>query len=345
MSLDERVQIEKWRDQGVGVRQIAVRLGRSPSTVSREIRRRSWTPVDSAAAYAPYRYARGSLGSWNTRQYRASVAQSHADKARACSHLPYRMRNDVLLNWVLDGLRRGWSPEMISGRLPLEFDDPHLRVSAETLYQWIYDPGQARRQLYQYLPRGRRKRRHHGGRRVHHDRIKWRVSIHERPTVVEDRAQAGHWEADSVVGLRGTGVIHTEVERTSRYVKAILLPHGTADATVKAQISWFQTLPTALARSVTCDNGTEFTQHYHLADSLGIPTYFADPYSAWQRGTNEHFNGRIRRYLPKGESFADLTQNELDQITTEINNQPRKILGWATPAEIFHELLSKPATP
>lgn len=284
-----------------------------------------------AAAYAPYRYARGSAGPWNQRQYRASRAQAHADRARACSHQPWRMRDDRLVDWVVKRLEKGWTPQEISGRLPVEFDDAKMRVSTETLYQWIYAPTMRHRQLWQYLPRGLRRRRRHGGRRVHHERIRWRVSIHARPSVIEDRAQFGHWEADSVLGLRGTGVIHTEVERTSRFLIAVKLAAGTADATVTAQRNIFAALPAHAGRSITCDNGTEFARHYELADTLGIPSYFADPYSAWQRGTNEHFNGRIRKYLPKGTSLTDLTQTELDDIITEINNRPRKILDWATP--------------
>lgn len=172
----------------------------------------------------------------------------------------------------------------------------------------------------------------------------WRTSIHDRPASVEDRIDFGHWESDSVLGLRGTGAIHTTVERRSRFLHAIKLPGTFAQATVDAQIAFYQTLPAHAVASVTADNGSEFALHYKLADTLAIPTYFADPYSASQRGTNEHFNGRLRKYLPKGTSFAGLSQTELDEFVTEINNRPRKILGWATPAEVFQELSSEEAT-
>lgn len=252
------------------------------------------------------------------------------------------MRTGQLIDWVLSHLRKGWTPEEIAGRLPIEFpDNPRMRISAETLYAWIYAPKQAHRQLWQYLPRGHKKRRKRTGRRVHCERTRWRTSIHDRPFEVEDRAQFGHWEADSVLGLRGTGAIHTSVERRSRYLIAHKIPAVTAAATLHAQISMFTRLPAHAARSVTADNGPEFAHHYRLADTLAIPTYFADPYSAWQRGTNEHFNGRIRKYLPKGTSFQGLTQTELDEFTHEISNRPRKILGWTTPAEAFQELCSQ----
>jgi IS30 family transposase len=256
------------------------------------------------------------------------------------------MVHDRLVDWVISALRRGWTPQEIAGRLPSEFpDDPLMRVSAETVYSWIYLPAQLHRQLRQYLTRGHRKRRKGQGRRVHSERIKWRTSIHDRPAVIENRHEFGHGEADSVLGLRGTGGLHTNVERRSRELFAIKIESITAQATLEAQLTSFTSLPAHAGRSVTADNGSEFAYRDKLADTLAIPTYFADPYSAYQRGTNEHFNGRIRRYLPKGTSFAELTQTELDEYVTEINNRPRKILGWATPAEVFQELSSKETTP
>lgn len=255
------------------------------------------------------------------------------------------MRSDELVDWVIKHLGKGWTPEEISGRLPIEFpDDKHMRASSETFYAWIYAPAQRHRQLCQYLPRGLKKRRKRSGRRVHSERIKWRTSIHDWPAGVEDRIEFGHWEADSVLGLRGSGGIHTNVERTSRFMTGVKLPAITAQATLDAQLTIFTAMPAHAARSVTADNGSEFAFHYQLADTLAIPTYFADPYSAYQRGTNEHFNGRLRKYLPKGTSFDDLAQAELDEFITEINNRPRKILGWATPAEVFQELSSQQTT-
>lgn len=135
------------------------------------------------------------------------------------------------------------------------------------------------------------------------------------------------------------------MERRSRYTRAVKIPQIAAGPTLNAQLSIYTTLPAHAVKSITADNGSEFAFHYKLADTIGVPTYFADPYSAWQRGTNEHFNGRIRKYLPKGTSFEGLIQPELDQIVNEINNRPRKVLGWATPAEIFQELNSAQTTP
>ncbi len=249
------------------------------------------------------------------------------------------MLNDRLLNLVTDHLQRAWTPEEICGGLPLEFpNDPAMRLCPETLYAWIYSTDQRERKRWQYLSRGRKRRRKRGGRRTHSERFKWRTSIRDRPAVVGDRLEFRHWESDSVLGAPGTGALHTSVERASRYLQAARIPDTTAEQTLKAQLEVYRELPGHAVRSVTVDNSVEFALHYQLADAVAVPTYFADPYSAWQRGTNEHFNERIRKYLPKRTSFVDLSQEELDELIAEINNRPRKCLGWLTPAEVFQEL-------
>jgi transposase, IS30 family len=158
--------------------------------------------------------------------------------------------------------------------------------------------------------------------------------------VVEDRTEFGHWEADSVLGACGTGGLHTEVERTSRYLVATKIKAVTAQATLDAQQTMVSKLPAHAVKSITADNGSEFAWHHKLADSVGVPTYFAVPYSAWQRGANEHFNGRIRKYIPKRTRLDTITEEELADIITEINNGPRKVLDWQTPAEVFTRLCS-----
>lgn len=178
------------------------------------------------------------------------------------------------------------------------------------------------------------------GRGVHRERIKYRVSIHDRPKEVETREEFGHWESDSVLGAGNTGGIHTMVDGKSCYYGGVKIAAVTAAATLDGQIGVYRALPAHAVRSVTADNGGEFAHHYQLADTIGVPTYFCDPYSAHQRGSNDHFNGRLRRYLPKGTRFDDLTQTELDEFVWVINNRPRKVLGWATPAEVFQELCS-----
>ena len=147
-----------------------------------------------------------------------------------------------------------------------------------------------------------------------------------------------------MIGAAHTGGIHTSVERKSRYLCAQALDAVTATATLQAQQEIYSRFPSHAVSSITADNGSEFAHHYKLADQIGVPTYFCDPYSAHQRGTNEHFNGRLRKYLPKGTRFDDLTQEELDAYVNEINNRPRKVLGWRTPAEVFQELCSMETT-
>lgn len=339
LTLADRVEIEKLLDLGHTNAEIARRIGVNRSTIGREITRRSWQPEHDHANLRPYLRNKLDTRDRHERVYLAGQAQHHADTRRARSHQPYRMRCDRLVDWLITHLRKGWTPEEISGRLPLEFPgDPRMRAATETMYAWIYAPEQQHRALWQYLERGQKKRRRIKGRSVHTERIKHRVSIHDRPAEIEDREEFGHWESDSVLGTRGTGALHTTVERTSRYYAAIKIHTVAAEPTLHAQLGLYQQLPAHAVRSITVDNGSEFAHHYRLADTIGVPTYFCDPYSAYQRGCNEHFNRRIRRYLPKGTSFADLTQEELDEYVREINNRPRKVLGWSTPAEVFEEL-------
>lgn len=339
LSIDDRIEIERALDLGLSRAEIARRLGVHRSTITRELRRGSWQPERDHANLRPYLRNKLNTRGPHDRLYLAGQAQLSAVTRGERSHQPFRMAYDRLVDWLITHLRKGWTVEEIAGRVSIEFpDDPRMRVSAETLYAWIYDPKQQHRGLAQYLPRGHKKRRRRKGRNVHRERFKWRTSIHDRPSEIEDRQQFGHWESDSVVGAHGSGGIHTTVERTSRYFQAVKIEAITARATVDAQIALFRPLPGHAVRSVTADNGSEFAFHYELADAIAVPTYFADPYSAYQRGTNEHFNGRLRRYLPKGTNFEDLTQEQLNEYINEINNRPRKIHGWATPAEIFHEL-------
>ncbi|MEO6943686.1 MAG: IS30 family transposase [Lacisediminihabitans sp.] len=346
LTLEDRIEIARLQDWGISKAEIARRLGVHRTTITRELVRGSWQPEHDHANLRPYLRNRLNTRGPHDRLYLGGQAHLQAQLRSARSHQPHRMSYDRLVDWVITQLRKGWTPGEIAGRVPIEFpNDPRMRVGTETLYAWIYAPEQSHRHLWQYLPRGQRKRRKRCGRKVHSERIKWRTSIHDRPAVIEDRGQFGHWEADSILGARGTGGLHTSVERHSRFLVGVKIPAITAQATLNAQQAMFTTMPAHAARSVTVDNGSEFAYHYQLADTLGIPTYFADPYSAYQRGTNEHFNGRIRRYLPKGTSFEDVTQTELDEFITEINNRPRKILGWATPAEVFQELSSNQATP
>lgn len=234
----------------------------------------------------------------------------------------------------LKKLREGWSPEQISGRLELEKGKQVIHW--ETIYRWIRLPEYESKRLWEYLALKRKKRHKKYGRKVQRSKIPNRVSIHTRGKRINNRKQFGHWEGDSIIGQQTKSkVIHTEVERKTRYLQAIVINSKSVTDTVEAQKKIFIQLP---AKTVTMDNGLEFVKHEEL-NELGIKTYFADPYCSEQRGTNENTNGLIRRYLPKKTSFETLTQTELDDIVWEINNRPKKVLNFSTPYEVLQKSL------
>ena len=233
---------------------------------------------------------------------------------------------------------RGWSPLPVSGRLRVLWpDDALMRVCPETIYRWVYSSRPLRERWARCLPRGHRRRRRHGGRRTSRFPIPGRVPISERPPEADGRSAFGHWEADSVIGVGCN--LHTEVERRTRFLMARVVPDKTAGESVGAQLDMFSPLPAGARVSVTHDNGTEFAHHERLRDGLGMATYFADPYSSWQRGSNENRNGMIRRYLPKRSEIRMDMAGELREIVDEADNRPMRVLGYRTPAEAFADEL------
>lgn len=341
LNLDERIEIDKRHDRGESLRTIADALSRSPSTLSRELRRGRWRPSHENAAYRPYRDAGLHGGALSPPQYRADRAHRKAAARAARSHQRTRLSSDAAITYLVNKLGDGWTPEMIAGRVRIDFPDtPAMWMSHETIYRFIYAPENQHRRLHEYLPHGRKKRRKHHGRKVHSSKIPHRVSIHHRPPEVDERAVFGHWEGDSVLGTKSRGDgIHTEVERHTRLLRATKVAALSSREGIEAQKRLFGPLPVHARVSTTMDNGTEMHLHTELVTDYGMDTYFADPYSSWQRGTNEHHNGRLRRYYPKGTDFSHLSEEELQAAVTEINNQPRKCLGWFTPAEAFDEHL------
>ncbi|WFP16193.1 IS30 family transposase [Citricoccus muralis] len=346
LSLDERIEIEKRYDRGESGRTIAGALSRSPATISRELGRGRWRPFHENASYTVYRDPALHGGERTQAQYRAARAHRKAQTRGARSHQRTRLCSDEAITYLITKLRDGWTPEMIAGRSRIEFPDtPAMHMSHETIYRFIYARQNRHRRLYEYLPRGRKKRRKHHGRRVHSSKIPNRVSIRHRPPEIDARTVFGHWEGDSVLGVKSRGDgIHTEVERHSRMMMATKVEALTSQAGVDAQKRPFGPLPEHARVSTTMDNGTEMHRHTELVTDYGMDTYFADPYSSYQRGTNEHHNGRLRRYYPKGTDFSHLSEAELQAAVTEINNQPRKCLGWFTPAEAFDEHLHSETT-
>ncbi len=311
----ERAQIEFLHQQGHSHSAIGRMLGRHASSVGRELTRNSTA---------------GSYG--------AEKAQALYEERRKACRPKGRLAHEPLREYVEEKIAvEELSPELVSGCLQLDFPQaPKMRVCPETLYSAIYANRHHLDYLQDYLPQKRRTRQKRGqqkGRRG--TSIPNRVGIEERPAAVEERKEIGHWEGDLVVGKGQDGFIVTRVERTSRLLEAVKVQSKRAKEVSQAVIQVLMERPISWVKSITFDNGTEFSDHQTLSQQLGVDVYFADPYAAYQRGSNEQVNGRIRRYLPKGTSFQNLTQDQIDYIVERINNRPRKCLGFRTPAQVF----------
>ncbi len=308
---NERDKIAVWFGSGLAIREISRRLGRDPSIISREIKRNRCGD-----------------------DYVAIHAQNLATKRSIKAKHRHPLKNPFVYSYTLEKLRESWSPEQICGRLKLEFGKS--LICCETIYVYIHDDENKEKRLWDFLTIKRQKRRKKFGRQVKKTRIPNRVSIHLRDESIDDRIDFGHWEGDSVIGKQEKSkVIHTEVDRKTRYLQAMIIDSKSSIDTVEIQKKMFSLLP---AYSVTTDNGTEFAKHEEL-NKLGIKTYFADPYCSGQRGTNENTNGLIRRYLPKKTNFDNLDQSDLDDIVFEINNRPKKVLEFSTPFEALQKEL------
>ena len=375
LSFVEREEIALECARGTGVRAIARKLGRSPSTISREIRRNSATRSGEF-------------------DYRATAAQWHADRAAKRPKISKLAVNPVLRDYVQDRLsgliatpdgiafegpvvvwkgRRAvlrqnrrwssaWSPEQISQRLKVDFpEDPTMRISHEAIYQALYIQGRGalRRELSACLRSGRalrlpRERSRNRSKAFIADAL----MISDRPAEIGDRAVPGHWEGDLILGL-GSSAIGTLVERTTRFTMLLHLPrmegHGTtksvkngpalaghgAEAVRDAIAGTISSLPAHLRRSLTWDQGAEMAQHAQLRIDTGLEIYFCDPQSPWQRGSNENTNGLLRQYFPKGTDLSQHGAEELSAVAHALNTRPRKTLGWQTPAEALDRLLKQ----
>jgi IS30 family transposase len=338
LSFIEREEIAILWAQKCAVREIARRVSRSPSTISRELRRNAAT--------------RG--GRW---EYRASTAQWHAERRAARPKVSKLAAHDRLREHVQDKLSGPgrWSPEQIVRRLEFDFpDDGSMRVSHEAIYQALYVQGRGalRRELTACLRTGRavRKPQRRAGVRGKRS-IPPEIMISERPAEVADRAVPGHWEGDLIVGS-ASSAIGTLVERKTRFVMLVHLPRlpelvqgergwsGRGAETVRdALTTTITTLPRELRRSLTWDQGSEMYQHAQLKIAADIDIYFCDPHSPWQRGTNENTNGLLRQYFPKGTNLSVHSGERLADVAAALNGRPRKTLGWKTPAEAFNEEL------
>jgi transposase, IS30 family len=320
----DREEIAHLRRLGHTVSAIARAVGFDKATISRELRRNT-----------------------TGGRYRASTAQAVADD-RARRSRPAKLAKDTRLRGEVEGrLEHNESPEQIANRLPLDFpDDPEMRVSHETIYQSLYvqSRGALRRDLTGHLRTGRALRKPHAqaGHGPGGSQLRDVISISERPPEVEDRAVPGHWEGDLIMGAANTSAIGTLVERATGYLIPLHLPEDhTALTTQNAICEAMAKLPETLRLTLTWDRGTEMTNHAQIAQATGLTIYFADPASPWQRGSNENTNGLLRQYFPKSTDLSFWGPGYLQQVALEMNNRPRKRLGWRTPAEALDALLSQ----
>ena len=318
LSLAEREEITIGLARGETLTAIAARLGRATSTISREV---------------------GANGGRSG--YRAWCAHM---RARRSARRPKvrKLTCRALSGQVTEWLKELWSPEEIARRLRLEFpEDPMMWVSHETIYKalFVQGRGELRRELHRCLRSGRAARKAQGAVREPH--IAGMVMISERPAEAEDRAVPGHWEGDLIMGRSNRSAVGTLVERATRYVLLLHLPDGRSpEAVAGAMKAAIATLPHELVRTITWDQGKEMTGHRSFTVQTGIPIYFCDPHSPWQRGSNENTNGLLRQYMPKGTDLSVHTAEDLLQIQRSLNNRPRKTLGFLKPSEKLAEFLA-----
>jgi IS30 family transposase len=313
---DERDRLAVLRSRGVTLEKIGQELGRSASTLSRELERNR--PRRGRQDYLPHK------------------AQMRAEDRHRDSHKRMRLKSRVLQFEVEKYLMMGWSPELISGQFRIHRQELP-RVSTEAIYQWIYAEAIHLIGTLVRSHRCRRLRKNRGkGKKVI---IPHRVSIVERPAAVQDRKEPGHWESDLMIG-RGQSPLQDNVERVSRLSKIVKLPNKSAPQSRKALERSLGPLPPSLRRSVTYDNGTENIEHHLLNREIGTRSFFCNPYHSWEKGSVENRNGVIRRFFPKGTNFDTITDEEIQRVEDKINNRPMKCLNFKTPAQVFTSLVA-----
>lgn len=315
LNIDERECILKMQAKGNNLSEIAEYLGRNKGTLSRELSRNTSS----------------------TGEYKPHLAQRYYGKRRAGSKQPYRLeQNGRLRQHVRNKLKLYHSPEQIAGRLEIDrSDNLQMRVSPLTIYSWVKRDKAGGGDLHKYLRQGNRKRRKKHGSTDKRGQIPDRRPISERPDAVEQRNRFGDWEGDTVSGKGHASFVATHVERKSRYLLSGKMSDKSAESMNATTKRLFRKIPRSKRQTMTVDNGKEFSGFKDMERSVGLCCYFADPYSSYQRGTNENTNGLLRQFFPKGTDFTKVTDEELDKAVALINNRPRKCLNYRTPNEVL----------
>jgi len=320
LSLMERDRITELKIERMSLRAISKELGRSPSTLSRELKRNA-TP--------------------KYKVYLSHRAHERAVRKRS-SGIRERLKEKRIVSYVRSRLDWDWSPELISGRISQEISGS--TISHEAIYQYIYHPKtEGRDDLIGCLVRGHRKRKKKGiGRKERKTKIPNRIPIEERPLSADNRSWFGHWEGDSLVSRKSLAALNSLVERKSRLLLLTRLDRKTAEQTSNAVIKRLQGFSGGARRTLTLDNGSENSRHEDITEAIGTRCYFARPYASWQRGSNEQVNGLVRRYFPKGTDFGKVTNEQVARVESIINNRPRKCLGYKTPLEVASASVALP---
>ena len=342
LSIEERENIflglASWKTQ----KQIADELGRNPSTLSRELGRNSTVlPRKIHPHLNPLREKQK-----ENFHYLPDTADKKSENRRKEVNWRAPLKRPEIFSYTIEKLKDGWSPDIIAGNLKLLYPvDTSMHISHECIYQFIYTKHGKELHLRKYLLRSHKKRKKQIGRSTRKlSKIPNRVGIEKRKIdypLCEIRNEFGHFEWDSILSMRTTySALRTEVERMSRFIFSKKIRRKSAEYTKDATLSIFSYLPVWSVKSTTWDNGREHTLHEQVTKELGIPIYFADPYKSWQRWSNEHGNGMIRRFFPKWTNFDEISEAELQKVVDVINNRPRKILWYQTPKQVFDTYLS-----
>ena len=320
----ERMRIEIWKSENVSAQEMGRRLGRSASTITREVKRNTCQANDYQAHGAQWR---------------------HSCRRTAAKPKPKLHPDGVLWGVVCELLRWKWSPQEIAATLKRAYpQQSQHHVSHETIYTAIYayPKGELRKELIACLRQNRTKRMPRSRGQDRRGRIAEMVSIHVRPPEVDDRIMPGHWEGDLIKGSGNKSAVAVLVERVSRAVMLAKMPDASAASALQAFTDKLQSLQEPLRQTLTYDQGREMSRHAELTEATGVRVYFCDPHSPWQRGTCENTNGLLRQYLPNGTDLSVYSQEELDAIADSLNTRPRQTLGWMTPLQILAQVLANP---